>query len=293
MFAILGEIEFTVAGGISGMEQSGSANWAEHARIQGKPLLEWVGEGLDQCNLTIDLHPMLGDPEERLRALRLAKSTHEPLAFVMGSGEYLGAYVIKDISNAIRRSTAEGQIKAATVQVSLSEYTGAFTRKVSPPALLNPALSGTPAAATGSPGLLSRLMPSPSTTQMVIGHAKTAGNMLKAGQNLYETVKSGNASMILGQVPQLLGITARAIEPLQGFTAVAGLLDDGADLSLIGENVLGSVMGARDSLSPVDLGDIVDRFASSREYLGEAVEKMDGASTQLAGLAAKVLTRRA
>lgn len=293
MFAILGDIEFTVAGGISGMEQSGSADWAEHARIQGKPLLEWIGEGLDQCNLTIELHPVLGDPEERLRALRQAKSKHEPLAFIMGSGEYLGAYVIKDISNTIRRATAVGQIKAATVQLSMTEYTGAFTRKVVRPGLLDSALSGTPAATTASPGLISRLMPSPSTTQMVIGHAKTAGNMLKAGQNLYETIKSGNASMILGQVPQLLGITARAIEPLQGLTAVAGLLDNGSDLSRLGEDVLGNVMGARASLNPVDLGNIVDRFSASRDSLDQALTKMDGAGTRLAGLAAQVLTRRA
>ncbi|MEB0045574.1 MULTISPECIES: phage tail protein [unclassified Pseudomonas] len=173
MFAILGDIEFNVAGGISGMEQSGSADWAEHARIQGKPLLEWIGEGLDECNLTIELHPVLGDPEERLRALRLAKSKHEPLAFVMGSGEYLGAYVIGSLSNAIRRSTAVGQIKAATVQLNLKEYTGAFTRKAARAGLLDPALSGTSAAAAGSPGLISKLIPAPSTTQMVLGHAKT------------------------------------------------------------------------------------------------------------------------
>ena len=293
MFAILGDIEFTVAGGISGMEQSGSADWAEHPRIQGKPLLEWTGEGLDQCNLTIELHPVLGDPEERLRALRRAKSKHEPLAFVMGSGEYLGAYVIRDISNAIRRSTAVGQINAATVQVSLAEYTGAFTRKALRPGLLDSALSGTPAAAAGSPGLVSRLMPSPSVTQMVIGHAKTAGNMLRAAQNLYETVKSGNASMILGQVPQLLGVTARAVEPLQSLTAAAGLLNDGSDLARLGEDVLSSVTGARSSLNPVDLGNIVDRFSASRESLGQALTAMDGARTRLAGLAAQVLTRKA
>ncbi|MGH8345262.1 MAG: phage tail protein, partial [Pseudomonas sp.] len=228
MFAILGKIEFTVAGGISGMEQSGTADWAEHARIQGKPLLEWIGEGLDECNLTIELHPLLGDPEARLRALRLAKTKHEPLAFVMGSGEYLGAYVITNIGNTVRRATATGQIQSAVVQLNLKEYTGAFTRKVTRSGLLDTALSGTPAAAAGSPGLISRLMPAPSTVQAVIGHAKTAGNMMRAGQNLYETVKSGNASMILGQVPQLLGVTARAIEPLQGLTAAAGLLDDGA-----------------------------------------------------------------
>lgn len=293
MFAILGEIEFTVAGGISGMEQRGSADWAEHPRIQGKPLLEWIGEGLDEYSLTIELHSVIGDPEARLRALQAAKKKHEPLAFVMGSGQYLGPYVIVDLSNAIRRATDKGQIRSATVQVGLKEYTGAFTRKALRPGLLDPSVSGTSAAVVGSPGLISRMLPSPSTTQLVIGHAKTAGNVLKAGQNLYETVKSGNASMILGQVPQLLGVTARAIEPLQGLKDAAGLLDDGSDLSRLGEDVLASVMGARSSLDPVDLGNIVDRFAASRESLGQALTKMDGASTRLSGLAAQVLTRKA
>ncbi|WP_248915867.1 phage tail protein [Pseudomonas moorei] len=293
MFAILGDIEFTVAGGITGMEQRGTADWAEHARIQGKPLLEWIGEGLDECNLTIELHPLLGDPEARLRALRESKSKHEPLAFVMGSGEYLGAYVIADISNAIRRTTAVGQLTAATVQLNLREYTGPFTRKVFRPGLLNPALAGTAAAAMGSPGLLSNVTATPSLTQTVIGQAKTAGNMLRAGQNLYESVRNGNPSMILGQVPQLLGVTARAIAPLQGMSAAAGLLDDGSDLSRLSESVLGSVMGARSSLNPVDLGNIVDRFAASKDSLSQALTTMDGASTRLAGLAAQVLTRRA
>ncbi|RMT61677.1 hypothetical protein ALP29_00220 [Pseudomonas syringae pv. avii] len=293
MFAILGEIEFTVAGGITGIEESGTADWAEHPRIQGKPLLEWIGEGLDEFSLTIELHPLLGDPQSRLQALRLAKSQHEPLPFVMGSGQYLGAYVITDISNSIRRANGEGQVVGATVQVNLREYTGVFTRKAIRPGLLDPALIGTSGEVMGSPGLLSRFIPSPSTTQMVIGHAKSAGNILKAGQNLYETVKSGNPSMILGQVPQLLGITARTIEPLEGFAEAAGLLDDGSDLSRLGENVLSSVMGARSSLDPVDLSNIVERFSASHEYLNQAMTTMSSASTRLASLAALVVTRRA
>lgn len=294
MFALLGDIEFTVAGGITGMEQRGTADWAEHARIKGKPLLEWIGEGLDEINLSIELHINLGDPEKRWRALREAKSKHEPLALVLGSGDYLGPHVIADLSLQHRRMTATGQLASATVQLSLREYTGAFTRKVlATPGLINPALSGTPSATSKLPGLLSKFLPSPSTTQLVIGHAKTAANVLQAGKNLYDQVKSGNASMILGQVPQLLGVTSRAIEPLQNLTKAAGLLQDGSDLAKLGEDVLGSVTGARSSLNPVDLGNIVDRFDASRESLDQALTTMDGARTRLSGLAAQVLTRRA
>lgn len=291
MFAILGTIEFTVAGGISGMEQSSSADWAEHARIQGKPLLEWVGEGLDECTLTIELHAALGNPEQRLGALRQAKSQHQPLAFVMGSGEYLGPYVITQLSNTVRRATATGQLIGATVQVSLREYTGAFIRKNSHPGLLDPTVSGT-ATAYGSPGVISRQPSSPSVAQQVISQAKSAANILRAGHSLYETVKSGNASMILGQVPQLLGVTARALEPLHGFVHAAGLLRDGADLSLLGKDVLDSVTGAHASLQVTDLTNIIDRVSASRETLSRAVTVLDSANTRLAGLAADVLTRR-
>jgi hypothetical protein len=225
--------------------------------------------------------------------LRQAKSKHEPLAFVMGNGEYRGPYVITYLSNVTRRATAVGQTLAAVVQVSLREYTGAFTRKVLRSGLLDPALNGTSAAVIGSPGLISRFAPAPSVTQQVIGHAKSAGNVLRAGQNLYESLKNGNASTILGQVPQLLGVTARAIDPLQGLTDAAGLLEDGADLSRLGEDVLGNVMGARSVLDPVDIGNIVDRFGASYEALNQAATLMDKAGPRLAGLAADVLTRRA
>jgi phage protein U len=293
MLAVLGDIEFEVAGGLTGLEQRGTADWAEHPRIQGKPRLEWIGEGLDECSLSITLHAWLGDPEARLRALRQAKSQHEPLAFVLGSGDYLGMFVITEVSNAVRRTTGTGQLFASTVQVSLREYTGQFTRKVGRPGLLNPALTGTAAAAAGSPGLISRLIPSPSTTQLVLNHARTAGNVLQAGKGLYDALKGGSPALLLGQVPQLLGVTARAIEPLQGLTAAAGLLSDGADLAQLGSDVLGSVQGARSSLDPVDLGNIVERFAASGSSVSQAVTTLDGASTRLARLAAQVITRRA
>jgi hypothetical protein len=209
----------------------------------------------------------------------------------MGSGEYLGPYVITQLSNAVRRTNAVGQLIAATVQISLREYTGAYNRKNHHPGLLNSAVGDT-SAAVGSPGVISRQATTPSTAQRVISHARSVGNVLRSGKHLYDAAKSGSPSMILGQVPQLLGVTARALEPLQGFVNAAGLLRDGADLSRVGEDVLGIVMGARANLSPVDLANIVDRLSASHDALEHAVSVLDGANQRLAGLAADVLTRR-
>ena len=44
--ALLGEITFDLITYFEGMEASFSANYAEHALIEGKPRLQWVGDNL-------------------------------------------------------------------------------------------------------------------------------------------------------------------------------------------------------------------------------------------------------
>lgn len=293
MYAVLGKIEFEVASGITGMEQRGSADWAEHSLIQGKPLLEWVGDGLDELTFSIQLHPWLGDPEARLRMLREAKSKHEPLAFVLGSGEYVGAFVITEISNTPRRTSADGRLYSSTVQVSLREYTGPFTPKIAKLGLIDPAVQGTAAAKIATPGLISKLAPVLTATQQVVGYARQAGTMIRSAKDIYDAVKNFNPATLLAQAPQLAALTERALGPISGLTEAASFIGEGQDLVQFGQGLYGDVSGARSSLSPLDLGNVVDRFETSGNYITQAYDKLDGASTRLSGLAAQVITRRA
>lgn len=256
MFAILGEIEFEVAGGITGMDLRSPAEWAEHALIQGKPLLEWMGEGLDEYSLSIRLHAALGDPEARLRVLREAKSKHEPLAFVLGSGDYLGAFVITDISNTPLRARADGRLMSATVQVTLREFAGTFKRKVVRPGLVPAEVAGSSLARASSPGLLAKLMPAPGRLQALLGHARTAGNMLAAAQQVHAAIKSGNPALLLSSAPGLLGMASSALAPLTGMTQVAGLLSGGAALAQAGGNALAAVNRAVGSLTAIDMSSV-------------------------------------
>lgn len=287
MFAILGEIEFELLGGLTGMDYRSTADWAEHSLIQGKPLLEWIGEGLDEYSLAITLHASLGDPERRLRELREAKAAHQPLAFVLGSGDYLGAFVLTELSNNVRRTTALGRLHAATMAVTLREYTGKFTRKPRRLGVLDPSSLG-----SGSPGLQTRAVSVPSTAQQVLGYARSAGNILQSSASLYRAARSGSPLSALNQVPQLLAMTGRAIAPLEGLGVAAGLLDGGADLVTLGNGMLEQVNLGRLGLTPVDIDTVLDQVSASGVYVDQAIARLDGACTKLASLAASVITRK-
>ena len=287
MLAILGEIEFEVAGGLSGLEQSESADWAEHALIKGKPLLEWIGEGLDEYTLTINLHPMLGDPVSRHRQLRDAKAAHQPLAFVLGSGDYLGAFVIASLSNVTRRTWSDGQTSISTLTMTLREYTGPFTRPQTLLGLIDPtSLDGS------RPELLSKFDAIKSTAETAIAYAKKAAKVIQSGKELYDVVRSGDPVTMLAQAPRLLGAAGKAIAPLEGFSSAAGLLEDAGDLASMGSDVLSNVRGIQTSLQSLDLENVVDRIESSGRAFERSVSLFDGASGRLASLAAQVATRR-
>lgn len=293
MYAVLGKIEFEVASGITGMEQRSTADWAEHSLIQGKPLLEWVGDGLDELTFSMQLHPWLGDPEVRLRTLREAKSKHEPLAFVLGGGEYVGVYVIADIGNTPRRTSADGRLYSSSVQVSLREYTGPYTPKVVKAGLVDTAVQSTAAAKIATPSLVSKLAPALTATQQVVGYARQAGTMIQQAKTIYDAVKNFNPMTLLTQAPQLAALAERALGPIGGLTEAAGLIREGQDIAQLGQSLYSSVSGARSSLTPLDLGNVADRFEASGEYITQAYDRLDGASARLTGLAAQVITRRA
>ncbi len=293
MYAVLGKLEFEVASGITGMEQRSTADWAEHSLIQGKPLLEWIGEGLEEITFTMQLHPWLGDPEVRLRNLRELKSKHEPLAFVLGSGDYVGTFVVTDVGSVPRRTSADGRIYSTAVQVGLREYAGEFTPKVVKPGLVDAALANTSASKIAMPALVSKLAPILTSTQKVIGYARQAGTMIQQAKTIYDAVKNFNPMTLLTQAPQLAALTERALGPIAGLTEAASFISDGQDIVQLGQGLYRDVGGARSSLDPLDLGNVVDRFESSGNYITQAYDRLDGASTRLSGLAAQVITRRA
>ncbi|MBG7114730.1 phage tail protein [Pseudomonas aeruginosa] len=291
MLAVLGEIEFEVTSGLSGMELSASTDWAEHPLIKGKPLLEWVGDGLDEYTLTIELHPMLGDPSARQRQLRDAQAAHQPLALVLGSGDYLGAFVITALGNVPRRTWANGQNSISTLTITLREYTGPVEQPKTLLGLIDPSLT----ADTARPELLSRFDSIKSTAEVALGHARKAAAVIQSGKQLYDVVRRGDVADMLTQAPRLLGVAGKAIAPLEGFSDAAALLQNAGDLAALGSDVLSDVRGIQTSLDldSLDLENVVDRIGAAGSALERSISLFDDAGPKLASLAAKVATRRA
>jgi len=127
LWAIMGHIEFEVLHSPVGQEHRFAATFAEHARIAGKPVVQAVGGELDEIRWDIRLHSRIHDVAERLRAIREASRAQQPLALVMGDGTYLGPWLIVEGAVTASRTTAQGQLISADVQITLREYTSEVT----------------------------------------------------------------------------------------------------------------------------------------------------------------------
>lgn len=122
MFAQLGEIRFELVPALEGMEGTLPYAYAEHAVIQGKPRLQWMGAGLEELRLAFRFHRAFADPAAELARLQAAAAAHAALAFVMGDGTYRGRYVITELGTAVQQADAGGAPLALTVAVTLREW---------------------------------------------------------------------------------------------------------------------------------------------------------------------------
>lgn len=290
MWAVLGDIEFELRNQPSRQDDRVTADYAQHALIQGKPRTEWVGDGLDEITLELTLHAFLVDPEAQIRRLKTALRAHEPLPYVLGSGDYRGVYLLTEVGTTTRRTDAQGRLISATVTVSLLEYSGQYKKPLPVPRGLRNNLLANPGAQLGS---AAQVIVTP--TQRVLGMARSAGNLLRTGVEVYSMAKSlGNkSSLLMGQASQLLNLTGQALTPLLGLQDAAGLLSEGADLVQVAARAVSEVQYAQIAMSPPSLESIVSQVEYAGGHMEQAQSTLTGASTRLAKLAAAVITRRA
>jgi len=293
MLAILGDIEFEIAGGLSGMDATHAAEYAEHALIAGKPLLESVGDALDEYQLRMELHPTLGDVAARLRALRDAMAAHAPLAFVLGSGEFLGAFVVTELQQTQRRTWGNGAPFAATLNVTLRQWVGDF--EVPP---LAPALADSDEAVLDAqPELLREQSPTKTAAMQALQAAKSAAQTVQAAVRLVDSVRNGDVAAALQQVPAMVNLVGRAAPVLfdmtQAVTALQSEFEAASELVQLGTDALAQVQAARDLLSgEVNTGNVLETLASGGQSLEHVLTLFEQGARPLAQLAAAVATRR-
>lgn len=124
MFAQLGDIEFELITYFNGMNESQSYNYAQHERINQKPVLQFLGLNLQEQDIKLNFHASFCTPEDEIKKLKDVANLGTPLKFIKGNGDYVGVFVITEITSVTEQATNEGDLISVQVDLKLREYTG-------------------------------------------------------------------------------------------------------------------------------------------------------------------------
>ncbi|MCD8377293.1 MAG: phage tail protein [Candidatus Gastranaerophilales bacterium] len=124
MFAQLGDIKFELITYFNGLNENVSYNYAQHDRIENKPILQFLGKNLIEEDIKLNFHRSFCVPEDELKNLIDAADKATPLKFIKGNGEYIGAFIIQEIGKLLEQATPDGGLISIQVGLKLREYTG-------------------------------------------------------------------------------------------------------------------------------------------------------------------------
>lgn len=103
------------------LQRSNSARYHEHNVIGKKPVIEFLGPGLDQVTMPIRLDVAHGVyPNKIITALKDYKHRGDRLQLVIG-GHLFGDFVVEQVSENRQRHDNKGNCLVATVNLTLKE----------------------------------------------------------------------------------------------------------------------------------------------------------------------------
>lgn len=130
MWATLGDVRFELLRAPESADLAIGHTYAEHAVIEGKPKLQWTGDALRERNWTIRLHHSFCDPETVMTALRTAAAGHQALPLSLGTGTYLGRYVIVSVNEETLFTGPTGRVMELAATLKLKEWAGEESKGV-------------------------------------------------------------------------------------------------------------------------------------------------------------------
>jgi len=124
MLAQLGDIKFELITQFNGLTENSSYNYAEHERIDDKPLLQFLGANLQELTIKLNFHTFFCSPEEEIKRLKEAAGAGTALKYIKGNGEYVGVFVIEEIGSSTEQTSNDGFLVSIQIEIRLKEYTG-------------------------------------------------------------------------------------------------------------------------------------------------------------------------
>ena len=104
-----------------GLSIKSSVRMAQHDSLQSKPTLEFIGEGLDELQVKLDLRiENKVNPYSEFLKFKEKMTKGEELTFFIGDKK-IGKFVIADIGHGYRRIDNKGNILAMDLDLNLKE----------------------------------------------------------------------------------------------------------------------------------------------------------------------------
>lgn len=125
VFAQLGSVEISMVPIFDGIEIEHPQNYAEHAVLDGKPKLQWMGSGLTEYTIDYALHSAFlanSSPKQAFGYLKSMSDKHQAIPFILGDGTYLGYYVITNLTENYEFMSPEGMVISTKGVITLKEW---------------------------------------------------------------------------------------------------------------------------------------------------------------------------
>lgn len=306
MFALLGDIQFDLITYFDGFESQFGADYAEHALIEGKPRLQWIGDKLDEIRIQLSFHLQFCDPERELLRLKTAKEARQAMALVLGNGDYKGWFVLTDVTATSKQTDKAGSLIAMEASITLREFVGDKKNPLQPPAIqpklppaaatVLPANLATKATSVGA-GLAGAANAVRNNIRQVVTYANQAQSAMRVAFDAARLAQGlrDNPLAALGRVPSLLTNLKQVAGPLEKLSpAVASLtsqLPEAAGILRASDNSLGAIRNAQGALSATNVGNVTGRIDYLTGQLSAATGALESAAPATAKLAGKVITR--
>lgn len=283
LYAVLGTIEFQVLPGPTGLEPKWATDYAEQPRTEGKPVLQWIGDKLDEYGLKFRFHHAYCDPESEVKRLRQALSAHTALPFVLGNGDYKGMFVIVEIGGTVQHAAPDGTVRLIEVTVALREYPDA-------PRPVRPSKALVKAGAPVPPRALQLAAAAKAGSQTVAGLG-TALAVLSAARRAASAVAAWRRGDVVGALGPLAGLADQALSTLGIQSQVLGGANV-ASLAQQGITLYNTAKNARNLLTGLTVANLPGRIGAMGTVLGDIDTHSRALSPIASQLAANLGARR-
>lgn len=123
MYAQLGSITFDGQFNFGSFSSDGNeARFAQLELLNSKPRLQKTGDTLEEITILIKVHARQRNPKEFIQRLQDTRTSGEVLPLLLGSGQYLGDYVIISAPYEVTEAFGDGTIIQAIITVTIREH---------------------------------------------------------------------------------------------------------------------------------------------------------------------------